>query len=87
MLNLATMNAIRNACEALGSQSALAKALGVTPPTVNQWVTGLRPIPAEQCLLIERATGGKVRCEDLRPDVAWEVLRLQAGAEPEPKAA
>ena len=32
-------------------------------------------VPAEHCPAIERATGGKVRCEDLRPDVDWSVLR------------
>lgn len=32
-------------------------------------------VPAEHCPAIERATGGAVRCEDLRPDVDWAVLR------------
>lgn len=81
------MNAIRKACEVLGSQTALAKALEVTPAAVNQWVSGARPIPAEQCPAIERATGGKVRCEDLRPDVAWEVLREQAALADAPVSA
>jgi DNA-binding transcriptional regulator YdaS (Cro superfamily) len=34
-------------------------------------------VPAEHCPAIERATG--VRCEELRPDVPWEVLREQSG--------
>ncbi|RST54125.1 transcriptional regulator [Variovorax sp. DXTD-1] len=76
------MNSIRKACEVLGSQTALAKALEVTPAAVNQWISGARPIPAEKCPAIERATKGQVRCEDLRPDVAWDVLRMQAGIEP-----
>lgn len=41
--------------------------------TVYQW-TKTR-VPAERCPQIEAATGGVVRCEDLRPDVAWSVLR------------
>lgn len=35
-------------------------------------------VPAEYCPAIERATGGMVRCEELRPDVEWDVLRQQA---------
>jgi len=42
---------------------------------VNQWATGRRPVPAEFCPKIERATSGAVRCEDLRPDIEWSVLR------------
>lgn len=57
------------------SQGSLAKALGVTPGAVNQWVSGATSITAERCVQIEQATGGLVRCEDLRPDVAWSVLR------------
>jgi DNA-binding transcriptional regulator YdaS (Cro superfamily) len=66
---------IEKACRAVGSQSALAAALGVARPTVNQWVFAKRPIPAERCIDIERATGGAVRCEDLRPDIDWAYLR------------
>ena len=40
---------------------------------VHQW-TKTR-IPAEHCPAIERETGGVIRCEDLRPDVEWGVLR------------
>ncbi len=57
------------------SQAELAKVLGVTPGAVNQWVNGLNAVAAERCPAIERATGGLVRCEDLRPDVQWSVLR------------
>ena len=32
-------------------------------------------VPAEHCPAIERATKGAVRCEDIRPDVDWAVLR------------
>lgn len=67
------MNAISRAAKAAGGQAKLAGLLDVTPPMVNQWVKGTRPIPAERCPEIEAATG--VRCEDLRPDVNWAVLR------------
>jgi DNA-binding transcriptional regulator YdaS (Cro superfamily) len=73
-----TENAIKTACKEVGGQSRLADLVGVSPQAVSQWLTGRRPIPAERCPLIERATHGAVRCEDLRPDVDWAVLRDQA---------
>lgn len=80
------MDAIKRAIAHFGSQEALAKRLEVTQPTISEWLRGDRRVPAERCPQIERATAGAVRCEDLRPDVGWDVLRLQAG-EPEAKAA
>ena len=59
-----------------GSPSKLAAALDgdVKRQNVEHWVkTGV--VPAERCPAIEEATGGLVRCEDLRPDVRWDVLR------------
>lgn len=47
--------------------------------TVQSWLRNR--VPAEYCPLIERATSGQVRCEELRPDIAWDVLRLQAGGQ------
>lgn len=52
-----------------------ADALGVPPPLLSQWRTGVRPVPAERCPSIERETGGAVTCEELRPDVEWGYLR------------
>lgn len=75
------MHVIDKAAEIVGSQRALADLLGVTKGAVNQWKDVDRKVPAEHCPLIERATAGVVRCEDLRPDVAWDVLRMQAGVE------
>ena len=57
-----------------GNQSALARVCGVSQPTVNGWINGasmdVKYIPA-----IIKATEGKVRAEDLRPDVDWAVIR------------
>lgn len=72
---------VDRAARAVGSQTALAAALGVTKAAVGQWKDEGRRVPAEHCPSIERLTGGVVRCEDLRPDVAWDVLRMQAGGE------
>lgn len=70
-------NAILKAADILGGQASLARAMGVQPPTVNQWAKGARPIPAERCPQIERLTSGGVKCEELRPDVNWAVLRAK----------
>lgn len=69
------MNSITTAVELLGGVTALARRFGVTPPTVHQWLSGKRPIPAERCPVIERLTHHVVTCEQLRPDVEWGVLR------------
>lgn len=66
------------AIEICGGLSKLAAAIGVTPQTVSNWTQPNRRVPAEQCPPIERATGGVVRCEALRPDIEWGVLREQA---------
>ncbi len=71
--------AIKKTCRVIGSQAALARLIGVTPPTVNQWVSGHRQVPAERCPQIEKATLGAVKCEELRPDIDWAYLR-SAGA-------
>ena len=66
-----------------GSAAALAREIGVSSVLVSQWKTEKRPVPAERCPCIEKATGGAVRCEDLRPDVDWAYLRSSSveGAE------
>lgn len=85
---ISTMNeAIKRAINLKGSGAAFASAIDRSPQFVSQLLRGERSVPAELCPLIERATGGAVRCEELRPDVAWDVLRMQSGTEPEPKAA
>ena len=58
-----------------GMVNALAEKLSVPPALLSQWKAGARKVPAERCIEIERATGGAVRCEDLRPDIDWAYLR------------
>lgn len=58
-----------------GGNKALASALGLSQVIVSQWKTGVKQVPAEHCPRIEAATHGAVRCEDLRPDVPWSVIR------------
>ena len=59
---------IQKAAQAVGGQSALANICGVSPQAVSQWMRGLRPVPIERCVLIERATSRIVSRRDLRPD-------------------
>ena len=58
-----------------GVRTELAAALSVPQILVSQWALEQRRVPAERCPAIERATGGAVRCEELRPDVDWAAIR------------
>jgi DNA-binding transcriptional regulator YdaS (Cro superfamily) len=58
-----------------GTGQVLSRAVGVSQVIISQWKTGARPVPAERCPTIERATNRQVTCEDLRPDVDWAYLR------------
>lgn len=55
----------------------LARRLDVSYQLIQGWAKEDRKFatPAEYCPLIEKATKGVVRCEELRPDVEWAVLR------------
>lgn len=53
----------------LGGPVALARMLGLSSPSVTNWRH--RGVPFDRCVQIERATSGRVSCEELRPDVHW----------------
>lgn len=76
--------ALRRAAQVLGGQAALAQACGYQDRRhVWPWFNTSRSVPAEKCPDIERATreaGSPVFCEELRPDVAWAVIRAGAAA-------
>lgn len=73
-LNESEVNeAVKRAIDAAGSGVSLAEKIGRSPQFVSQMLNRDRDVPAELCPVIERETG--VRCEDLRPDVAWGVVR------------
>ena len=69
------MEALELAINRAGGVATLAARIGVAASAPSMWKSRGR-VPAERCPSIERETG--VRCEDLRPDVAWDVLRMQA---------
>ena len=54
-----------------GAQTRLAKQINAQPQLVWQWANGVKPVPADRCASIERASGGQVPCEVMRPDLIW----------------
>lgn len=66
--------ALDEAIRVAGGVSALANKIGVPSSLPAMW-RKRESVPAEYCPAIERETG--VRCERLRPSVAWDVLRMQ----------
>jgi len=87
MCRIDGMTPIETAINASGNAYRLAKAIDVPPQSVLFWRNGERRVPAEYCPRIELATNGRVRCEDLRPDVAWHVLRQATAPETTQKSA
>lgn len=72
---ISELEALRRAADHVGGQAELARKLGFrSRRNVWPWFNGRR-VPAEYCPAIEKATAGAVRCEDLRSDVEWGVLR------------
>jgi DNA-binding transcriptional regulator YdaS (Cro superfamily) len=67
------------AIEHVGSQSELARLLGVSPQAVRQWYTNETGVPPRRCPQIERLTRGKVMCEQLREEFEW-VRVIRKGA-------
>lgn len=64
------MNAFEEAVTKFGGLSAMARHFNLTPWAVSKWKTR---VPAERCPELEKLTG--IRCERLRPDIDWAVLR------------
>lgn len=62
-------------CRYFGSQQKTANLLGVTLGAVSQVVHGRRPLPIKWCPIIERSSNRRFKCEELRPDCEWSVLR------------
>lgn len=75
---------LKSAIKATGGYKSFAQAVGA-PSThaVKGWF--LTRVPADYCPRIERVTG--VRCEELRPDVEWGVLRGDSTTRKQPQAA
>jgi len=63
------MAPIEKAVELAGGQASLARQINVSASFVSQLVNKQRQIPPTLCAPIERAVGGGVTREELRPDV------------------
>ena len=64
------MNYLQKAIDAVGSQLALAKAIGTSQQNVSYWMTRLDGVvPAQYAIPIEKATNGAVKRNELRPDL------------------
>lgn len=72
---------MRKIIDELGGLTAVARMTGVRVPSVSGWVE--RGIPAERCADLERLSGARVVCEDMRPDLRW--VRVRDKAWPHPK--
>src|SRR5574343_160264 len=91
-------DALERAINAVGTQTALASAIGGSVKTghVYYWLNSGR-VPAEHCPAIERATRAAaaatadprlvVTCEELCPSVDWAVLREQVAPDTKAEAA
>jgi len=62
----------------MADRARLADRCGTTYGHLRNVSYGQKPCAAELAINIERETSGAVRCEDLRPDVDWGVLRATA---------
>ena len=62
--------ALERAITIAGSQKALARAIGCQASHIYYWRrVSRRGVSADGAVAIEKATAGKVRREDLRPDL------------------
>jgi DNA-binding transcriptional regulator YdaS (Cro superfamily) len=63
---------LKRAIEAAGGQSELARRITKTQSVISFWLRSGTPVPAEYAIAIERAVGGVVTREELRPDIIWD---------------
>lgn len=70
-----------------GRQAALAKHLGVTTPTVSEWLTSDRPVPLRHAAQIESFTAGAVTRQAMFPN-DWQRIwpELEAAPDTAPQA-
>lgn len=61
------MTALQKAVDVVGSQAALARAIGKKQQHVQYWLK--TKVPGEYVIQIEKATEGQVTRHELRPDL------------------
>lgn len=63
---------VREAADILGSAMKLARAIEIGEVTVYRWISGKTVPDPINCLKIQKATKGKVKARDIRPDYEWD---------------
>jgi DNA-binding transcriptional regulator YdaS (Cro superfamily) len=59
-------------------RAAYATACETTEGYLRKAASRHQKFKAELCILLERESGGEVRCEDLLPDADWAYIRSQS---------
>jgi len=59
-----------------------ARAIGVSPALLHQWIEEIRPVAIRHCPAIERESGGVVSRRELRP-ADWQTIWPELLAQPE----
>lgn len=86
--NLAPLKAHIKGLPDRAAREAFARACGTTLNYLRKVMSRQHFVPdAALCIAIERETGGRVRCEELRPDADWRFLRRTDCPVPMEKAA
>lgn len=62
-----------------GSRKRMLTELDISQSYMSQLVHGHTSISVFRATQIERLTDGKVKCEELRPDIDWSFLRNDRG--------
>lgn len=70
---------LKDAIKRAGGPTQVAAVIGTTRSAIYDFMQRGK-VPAEHCPKIERFTNGRVRCEELNPDVDWSYLRSETSA-------
>lgn len=71
---MSPIEAMEEVTRIVGSKAEIARQLEVKAPTVSQWCSGERPVPAKRALELERLSGGQVSKASLCPGFPWQQL-------------
>lgn len=66
--------------QAGGYKADLARAINRHPTYFSRQLSGDRSFTVQDCIGIEKHTQGRIRCEDILPDVDWAYLRRSTEA-------
>lgn len=81
MANEEASIAVQGTAEIVGSQAALARELGVSAPTVNQWATGKRSVPRRFAPILESLSRNKFTRRNFRPN-DWMLIWPELAKKP-----